>query len=257
MKKLELSVTKQNNIDVLKYDLGPADVYDDRAEDKVSQMANIIPFQYSDEDGKRSITSYAKDGTPLELMFKKTLGKKEVLCIVSGLAAAFEIGAQGVPVSYIVKDTNHIYVNEETLAVKCVIVPIKQDVMPMAELPVLFREVVSRMRFDDKDKDNYVATLLSLINSDDFSAYKLKELANAELEKMGLFISKDNGLVNMNDNNAPKSTPEVKVNKLGVMNNMMGQRPPMMGGQPPMIGQPPKIEQTPKNPQTTKKKQKK
>ncbi len=242
MKKLEFNVSKQNNVDTIKYELSAADVYDDRAADKASQLANIIPFQYSDVDGKRSFTSYAHEDTTLSVMYKSTLSKKDVLCLMSGLCAAFEIGAQGIPVSYIVKDSDYIFINKETLAVKCIIVPIKQDVMPLAEIPAFFRTVVSNMRFSEADKDNYVAELITQINADDFSVSKLKGLIDGQLEKMGLFISKDNGLMNMTDNSEPKAAPkDVKVNKLGVMAANMQMNQPMMG-QPqmnqPMMGQP-------------------
>ncbi|MBO5388046.1 MAG: hypothetical protein J6A59_07905, partial [Lachnospiraceae bacterium] len=237
MKKVDFTVTKQNNVDVVRYELNAADVYDDRVEDKVSQVAGIVPFQFSDEDGKRSITSYVKDGSSLESMTKKTLDKKAVLAIISGVAAAFEVGAQGVPVSYIVKNMNYIYVDESNYGVKCLLLPVKQDVMPMSELPKLFREILSKIRYNEQDKDNYVAKLLTLINSDEFAVSKLKELADKELELIGCFVSKDNGLTDMNAGNAPRTGNAVKVNKLGVMNNMMGQ-PPMMGGRPPMPGTP-------------------
>ncbi len=251
MKKVDLSVTKQNNVDVVRYELKAADVYDERVSDKTNQLANIVHFQYSDEDGRRSITSYVKDGTALEAMLKKTLDKKAVLAIISGLTSAFEVGTQGVPVSYIIKDANYIYVNEENYAVKCLLLPIKQDVMPMAELPMLYREILSKFRYDEKDKDNYVAKLITLVNSDDFTVSKLKELVDKELEQIGFFVSKDNGLTSMNAGQAPVNNNSVKVNKLGVMSNMMGGQPPMgqpmpgapmgqpmMGGRPPMPGTP-------------------
>ena len=239
MKKTEFTVTKQNNLDVVRYELKAADVYDERVADKVSQAAGMVTFQYSDDEGVRSITSYVKDGISLESMLKKTLDKKAVLAIISGIAGAFEVGTLGVPVSYIVKDTNYIYVNEENYIVKCLLLPIKQDVMPMAELPKLFREILSKFRYDEKDKDNYVAKLITLVNSDDFSVGKLKDLADKELEQIGYYVSKDTGLTDMNAGNAPMNNNSVKVNKLGVMNNMMGLPPQgMMGGRPPMPGTP-------------------
>ena len=245
MKNTDLVVTRQNNIDTIKYTLGVADVFDDRTADKLSQLNNVIPIQYSDEDGKRIITAYAHEDATLEAFMKKTLSKREVLCIMSGLTSVFELGAQGIPVSYIVKDAGYIYINAETLAVKAVLIPLKQDVMPLAEMPVLFREVISNMKFDETDIDNYVAQILTVINSDDFSVGKLKSLVDKMLEEMGLFISKDNGLVGMNAGGGQPQNKDIKVNKLGVMNNMRPQQVPMgqpqmnqMPGQPPM-GQPP------------------
>ena len=232
MKNTELVVSRQNNVDTIKYTLGVADVFDDRAADKLSQLNNVIPIQYSDEDGKRIITAYAHEDTTLEAFMKKTLSKREVLCIMSGLASVFEIGAQGIPVSYIVKDAGYIYINTETLAVKAVLIPVKQDVMPLAEMPVLFREVISNMKFDEIDIDNYVAQILTVINSDDFSVGKLKSLIDKMLEEMGLFVSKDNGLVGMNAGGGQPQNKDIKVNKLGVMNNMRPQQAAM--GQPQM-----------------------
>ena len=255
MKKTDLVVSKQNNVDAIKYVLGAADVYDDRAADKIAQLSNAIPIQYQDEDGKRSVTAYAHEDTTLETFMKNTLTKRDVLCVLSGLVAVFEIGAQGIPVSYVVKDAAYIYVNKENLSIKAVLIPIKQDVMPLAEIPVFFRDVISNMRFDEMDTDNYVAKLLTAINSDDFSVGKLKSLVDSMLEEMGLFISKENGLMGMSAGGAKTPNREVKVNKLGVINNMrpqgqmnQGQPPmgqmPMNGGQPPM-GQMPQMQMNP------------
>ncbi len=239
MKKTDLVVSKQNNVDTIKYVLGAADVYDDRAADKIAQLGNVIPIQYQDEDGKRIITAYAHEDTTLEAFMKNTLTKRDVLCVLSGLVSVFEIGAQGIPVSYVVKDASYIYVNRENMCIKAVLIPIKQDVMPLAEIPAFFREIISGMRFDEIDTDNYVAKLLTAVNADDFSTGKMKSLIDSMLEEMGLFVSKDNGLMGMNAGGAKGINREVKVNKLGVMNNMrpqeqMGQPMPPQGqmGQP-------------------------
>ena len=257
MKKVDIVVTKQNDVDVIRYELGAADVYDDKAADKATGLPNVIPFQYSDEDGKRTITSYVKEKMTLEAMYKRTMNKKQVLSVLSGLVSIFEIGTQGIPVSYIIKEPSYIYVNEENLAVKCVLVAVKQDVMPLAEIPAFFRNVVSRIMYDDSDRDNYVAQLLTAINSNDFTVSRLKSIVDEQLEAMGLFISKENGLTDMPDRQSQEAQApaQVKVNKLGVMNNIqnanrqaqiqsmppMGQpmpQQPLQAGQPPMMGQP-------------------
>ena len=249
MKGLELNVSKQNGMTLVEYQLGAADAYDDRVSDKVAQLGNIIPFQYKDEDGKRSIISYVHHDNTLEVMLKHTLKKADVLAILKGLLCAFEIGAAGVQISYLVRDTNYIYVEPESLAVKCIMVPVKQDALGQSDIPNFFRGIVSRMRFDEEDKDNYVARILTLINADHYSNMKLKELVDAEMEKIGLFYTRDNGLKKEADTpaNADAQNKEIKVNRVGVMNNMRPQgMPPMgqpvpaqpMGGQVPPMGQP-------------------
>ena len=250
MKGLELTVTKQNGMTLVEYQLGVADVYDDRVSDKVAQLGNIIPFQYKDEDGKRSIVSYVHHDTSLEVMLRQTLKKADVLAILKGLLCAFEIGAAGVQICYLVRDLNYIYVDPESKAVKCIMVPVKQDPLGQSDIPDFFRNIVSHMRFDEADKDDYVARILTLINTDHYSNMKLKGLVDAEMEKLGLFYTRDEGLKKEADTTAAPEVQNqnVKVNRVGVMNNMrpqgmpamgqpMGQPVPPMGGQP-MMGQP-------------------
>ena len=260
MKGLELNVTKQNGMTLVEYQLGVADVYDDRVSDKVAQLGNIIPFQYKDEDGKRSIVSYVHHDTSLEVLLRQTLKKKDVLAILKGLLCAFEIGAAGVQICYLVRNPNYIYVDPESKAVKCIMVPVKQDALGQSDIPDFFRNIVAHMRFDEADKDDYVARILTLINTDHYSNMKLKALVDAEMEKLGLFYTRDEGLKKEADTTvAPdvqNQNKDVKVNRVGVMNNMrpqgmptMGQPVPPMGGQPmgqpvppmgrqPMMGQP-------------------
>ena len=250
MKGLELNVTKQNGMTLVEYQLGVADVYDDRVSDKVAQLGNIIPFQYKDEDGKRSIVSYVHHDTSLEVMLRQTLKKADVLAILKGMLCAFEIGAAGVQICYLVRDLNYIYVDPESKAVKCIMVPVKQDPLGQSDIPDFFRNIVSHMRFDEADKDDYVARILTLINTDHYSNMKLKGLVDAEMEKLGLFYTRDEGLKKEADTTAAPEVQNqnVKVNRVGVMNNMrpqgmpamgqpMGQPVPPMGGQP-MMGQP-------------------
>ena len=242
MKGLELNVTKQNGMTLVEYRLGTADVYDDRVADKVAPLGNIVPFQYKDEDGKRSVISYVHKDNSLEMMLKQTLKKADVLAILKGLLCAFEVGAAGVQICYLVRDTNYIYVDPESLAVKCLMVPVKQDPLGQSDIPDFFRNIVSRMRFDEADRDNYVARILTLINEDHYSNMKLRELVDVEMEKMNLLYTRDEGI--KKDTSAIPETPnkEIKVNRVGVMNNMrpQGQPMPPMGGQPmpPMGGQP-------------------
>ncbi len=249
MKGLELNVTKQNGMTLVEYRLGTADVYDDRVADKVAPLGNIVPFQYKDEDGKRSVISYVHKDNSLEMMLKQTLKKADVLAILKGLLCAFEVGAAGVQICYLVRDTNYIYVDPESLAVKCLMVPVKQDPLGQSDIPDFFRNIISRMRFDEADRDNYVARILTLINEDHYSNMKLRELVDVEMEKMNLLYTRDEGI--KKDTSAIPETPnkEIKVNRVGVMNNMrpqgqpmppMGQPMPPMGGQPmpPMGGQP-------------------
>jgi hypothetical protein len=255
VRRFDLSVSRQNNLDVVKYVLNPGDVYDDRVAEKASEFSNISPFQYIDMDGRRCIISYMHEDTTLAALMKETLGKKEVLSVLDGVAAAFEIGAQGVPVSYIIRDANYVYVNRETLEVKCILLPVKQDAMPLSEMPVFFRDIISNMMFDENDTDNYVAKLLTSINSADFSIAKFKQQIDEQLD-----IEFDSGRDGAAE---PKTNNHVKVSRLGVMNamanrqmmeqqqlagQMVAGQPMGMPPQPPMQQMPPQRPMAPQTP---------
>ena len=220
MKKIDFTMEKQNGVDVIKYVLGAADVYDERVSDKATQMANIIPFQYQDVDGKRIYTAYAHEDITLDAYMKNVLTKPEVLGVLGGLAAIFEIGTKGIPVGYIVKDASYIYVNRENITVKAVLFQLKQENMPLSEIPAFFREIISNMKFHEADVDNYVARVITQINAPDFSAASFKAFIDQEMEKIGMFIHKDNGPMNMMVGGGQAPNKDVKVNKVGVMNNM-------------------------------------
>ncbi|MBQ9233100.1 MAG: hypothetical protein IJ167_03575, partial [Lachnospiraceae bacterium] len=249
MKKLELSVTRESGCDAIRYELLGNEEYDERIADKINQMVNVIPFVYDNVDGKRLVTTFVSDSNySLESFLNGgTLKKQAVLRLLSELISIFDLGAKGIPVSYVVKDFNYIYLydknagGEKVFGVKCILIPVKQDAISLSEIPEFFRNVLSRISYDDADTDNYVAKLITVINTVDFSTNKLKNYIDDELEKMGIDISKEkmNGTDNGDNSGQNKS---VKVNRIGVINNMQSAQPYMSQsamGQPGMMGQQP------------------
>ncbi len=222
MKRQDLTVTKQNNVDVIRYDLTAADVYDEKINDKVTSLPNVFSFQYSDQDGKRSVTSYANLETTLDMFMKETLNKKQVCCVLSGVLAAFEIGAQGIPVANIVREPEYMYVDKESLAVKCILVPLKQNPLPLAEIPAYFKKLVIDMKFSDDDKDNYVARIISMLNNPEFSSSKFRMMLDDELKNMNVDYDKVEGL---------KKAPKLQAAPMPPMGAPM---PPMGTPVPPM-----------------------
>ena len=191
MKKLVFDVANQDGILTLRYILDLNDIYDDSVASKAATLSNVIPFEYSNQDGVAKITAYVNNNTSLSSLMEERLNKKSVLQIIYGLACAFEIGINGIPVSYIVKDADYIYINKEDMSVKVVLMPIKQEAMDFSEVPSLFRNIISSMRFDDVDSDNYVARIITLINSSDFSVRKIKQYVIEQLDRMGISVDKN------------------------------------------------------------------
>ncbi len=213
MRNYDFSLNRQNGYCDIVYRLMAADVYDEKPREKVSDIASIIPYSYSDRDGVRTITYTASSDVTLAEIFRKKLTPSEILNIVGSLAEGFCIGTKGVPVSYLVRDINYIFVNPQTMKAGFVMLPLRQDSISLEEIPDFFREVVSRFRFD-KDAAKHISDMLMLINSDEYTTDRLKNYTDSELLQYGMQQAADSA-----------RTSDVRVNRLGVMNNMMQQQP--------------------------------
>ena len=190
MRKIDFTVSKQVDRTAISYQLIASDVYDDRVKEKAAGVPTLAPFDFVDEDGKRTVISYVEETTTLESIYKRYLGKKEVLTLMNGIAATFEAGSKGIPVSYLIKMPNQIYVNPDNYSVRFLLLPLKQDTIALAEISGFFREVLSNLRFAEEPAGDYVARMLNIINGDDFTATKLKGFVDSELAAMGVYISK-------------------------------------------------------------------
>ena len=229
MEKKNIKFEDNGNSIAMRYELLPSDQLDDAALEKMKagQLEMAAPIQYGEEDGRRMLYAYIPASVQLSTFLKRQLGKGEVLTILRNLVAGMDIGKNNIPVAYIIKDMDYIYIEEQTLRLFTFIVPIKGQTVEVTDVPDFMREVVSRMKFRDEDKDNYVARLLTNINSDRFSLNELNVLVNEMLLDLG-----DAQLAGV-----PQGGP-AKVDRVGVMRNRAGAMPPQQQMFNPQTGQP-------------------
>lgn len=175
MRSTEITISKHDGMDVVQYSLDSMDVYDEAVRDKALHSQNIAYFEYTDVDGRRVVTAYIKGKSTLESVIKNTLSKEMVVSIIRGLTSIINLTQKGIPAEYIVKEPKYIYFDEATSEIHFVIIPVKQETAANAQMPDFFRNILSRMIFDEYDKDNYVAVLLSTINAGDFSVDRLRQ----------------------------------------------------------------------------------
>ena len=178
MNKDNINLTRGAGNITFRYDLLPSDVIDERAMDRIrsTMLDGVAPVQVTEMNGRKTIISHIPDGTPLGTFLKKTLSKAQVLTLIKNLLIPFEIGKSGIPVNYIVKDWDNIFVDEISLGVNVFLVPVQDDKPTVTDITDFFRDIVAGMRFSDDDKDNYVARILTQINSDHFSTQNLNVL---------------------------------------------------------------------------------
>ena len=229
MEKKNIKFEDNGNNIAMRYELLPSDQLDDAALEKMKagQLEMAAPIQYGEEEGRRMLYAYIPASVQLSTFLKRQLGKGEVLTILRNLVAGMDIGKNNIPVAYIIKDMDYIYIEEQTLRLFTFIVPIKGQTVEVTDVPDFMREVVSRMKFRDEDKDNYVARLLTNINSDRFSLNELNVLVNEMLLDLG-----DAQLAGV-----PQGGP-AKVDRVGVMRNRAGAMPPQQQMFNPQTGQP-------------------
>ena len=160
----------------MRYELLPTDELDTAALEKIKDGAleMVAPLQYSDANARRVMYSQFLPAVPLSTFLKKPLSKGEALTIVKNLTTGIDIGKFNIPVSYIVKDMDYLYIDEQSLVLYLLVLPIKGQPVEVSDIPDFLREVVSHMKFRDEDKDNYVARVLTKINSDSFALNDIK-----------------------------------------------------------------------------------
>ena len=243
MQKIKFNVEKEVNSNKLTYVLEPTDVVDERALQRFNKdtAPGIAEFKYSDENGVRKVTSEVPDYPKLGSFIKKNLSKAEVIKILKNLMASYSIGNQGIPVHTVIKDTDYIFVNSETCETVSVLVPVKQEGAKVSEVSSFLRELISKMRFNPDDKDNYVARLLTELNVDQFEYGRFNGLLDAMLlmaePKQQVPPITANASLNQphpDMNRVPEQQPvnnssqgSVKINRMAVMMNRAAQTPDM------------------------------
>jgi hypothetical protein len=225
----------------MRYDMLPTDELDDAALERLKTNIpdGIAMTQYSDVDARRICYAYIPSSVQLSSFLKKQLSKVEVLTVLKNIITSLDIGKFSIPVSYVVKDLDFVYIEEQSLKTFSFMIPIKGQVMEVSEIPDFLRTVVSYMKFREEDTDNYVAKILTCINSDRFSLNDINVMVSEMLLEVG-------------DAMQPVQPQGMaKVDKLGVMRNRVVPPTPQVvqqpmfdpnmqqfGGQPQQYGQP-------------------
>ena len=231
MDKNNIKLENNGTFITMRYELVPGEQIDDNVMERLNNniLEGVGKVQVTEVDSKKVIFSQIPVSVDLESYFKKTLTKPEVLTILKNLVAGFDIGKNGIPVGYIVKDFKYIYIDENTLNTYEFVVPIKGNTTDVSEIPEFFKKCVAGMKFHENDRDNYVAKIITKLNSDMFSLNDFNVMINEMLLEVGMSEMPAAG--NMGS----------KVDKVGVLRNRAGQVPPMPQpgmGQPTPMPQP-------------------
>ena len=254
MKREKITVIPMGNIYKASYILDVNDVVDAKVYDmsRNGMFPQMIPCDMQENGGVRTF-EYTIDGMrPLPEILKSDMGRRDMLTVIYNVLESLETFGKGmVSLSYVAKETQHIFVSPESYDVKFIVVPVDKEFTDMNEVRNLIKTIIVDAKYSEADADNYVARLINYVNMPGtFSSSDMKNRVKDLLMEMGAEVPESGKNIPMNGMGMQRGsshilrseTPSPKVSRLGVMRNnarMNGQVPPMGPNGVPMNGMPP------------------
>ena len=256
MKREKITVIPMGNIYKASYILDVNDVVDAKVYDmsRNGMFPQMIPCDMQENGGVRTF-EYTIDGMrPLPEILRSDMGRRDMLTVIYNVLDSLEAFGKGmVSLSYVAKETQHIFVSPESYDVKFIVAPVDKEFTDMNEVRNLIKTIIVDAKYSEADADNYVARLINYVNMPGtFSSSDMKNRVKDLLMEMGAGVPESgkniptNGMeMQMGSSHILRSeTPSPKVSRLGVMRNnarMNGAVPsmgpngmPMNGAMPPM-----------------------
>ena len=251
MKREKITVIPMGNIYKASYILDVNDVVDAKVYDmsRNGMFPQMIPCDMQENGGVRTF-EYTIDGMrPLPEILKSDMGRRDMLTVIYNVLESLETFGKGmVSLSYVAKETQHIFVSPESYDVKFIVVPVDKEFTDMNEVRNLIKTIIVDAKYSEADADNYVARLINYVNMPGtFSSSDMKNRVKDLLMEMGAEVPESGKNIPMNGMGMQRGsshilrseTPSPKVSRLGVMRNnarMNGQVPPMGPNGMPMNG---------------------
>lgn len=160
------------------------DVLDYCEENNLKELVKIIYEEDEDYDyltyditGKRSVCDFISG----------EVSAVHVLNILRNVANnLISLKEQAIHLSYVLLNKNYMYVNEETMDVEFICLPIESEASVITEFKGFMRQLLANMKYDVEEDLNYVGKLLTYINGDNFNLRGLVGLSEALMEEYGL-----------------------------------------------------------------------
>ena len=251
MKREKITVIPMGNIYKASYILDVNDVVDAKVYDmsRNGMFPQMIPCDMQENGGVRTF-EYTIDGMrPLPEILRSDMGRRDMLTVIYNVLDSLEAFGKGmVSLSYVAKETQHIFVSPESYDVKFIVAPVDKEFTDMNEVRNLIKTIIVDAKYSEADADNYVARLINYVNMPGtFSSSDMKNRVKDLLMEMGAGVPESgkniptNGMeMQMGSSHILRSeTPSPKVSRLGVMRNnarMNGAVPSMGPNGMPMNG---------------------
>lgn len=160
------------------------DVLDYCEENNLKELVNII---YEEDDDYDYLTYDITGKKSVEEVLKGEVNSRQVLFLVRNVAAnLISLKEQAIHLAYILLNRNFMYVDEETLDIQFICLPVESEASVVSEFKGFIRQLLAGMRYNVEEDLSYVGKLLTYINGDNFNLRGLVGLSEALMEETGI-----------------------------------------------------------------------
>ena len=199
MRSFEFSAKNIGEERYLTYTMGDGcepdeDTLDYCEENEIPELVGIIFEQDDDYDyltynvtGLTSLADFANSGYMPKDMCLKIL-RNVAIEIIS-------CKEQAIHLSYLLLNKQFMYIDEDTLKLKFLCLPIESDGSLAVEFKSFIRQFIANLMFDVEEDLSYVGQLLTYINGDSFNLRGLIGLAEALMQDAGIEYDEEENIL--------------------------------------------------------------
>lgn len=159
-------------------------VYTLKADDQVDTLSagmmsnnkipGLVPFSFSQLDDNRYFKYNITSKTTLQKYFSEMVNKKKLLGVFTSIASVV-IAAEEymIEVDKFMFDPEYIFVNVSNAQASMVCLPVMKKETEPVDIGKFFKEIMYSIKFDETENCDYVAKILSFLNSN--TAFSLQE----------------------------------------------------------------------------------
>lgn len=160
------------------------DVLDYCEENQIKELVEVI---YEEDEDYDYLTYDITGKKSVEEFIRNEVNCKQVLMVLRNVAAnLISLKEQAIHLAYLILNKSFIYIDEDTMDVEFICLPIESEASVATEFKGFIRQLLANMRYNVDEDLNYVGKLLTYINGDNFNLRGLMGLSEALMEEEGI-----------------------------------------------------------------------
>lgn len=177
-----LTYENQGTNTFLVYQLKKEDVVDTMSMGMISNNSifGVMPFAYLQKDSEKYFRYNVSSKLSLKQYFAGTVSKKCLLGVLSSISSAILFSEDYMlEASMFIFDMQYIYVNVTTAEATLICLPIVSEEKLTIDMCKFFKDIVFSIQFDQTENCDYVANIISFLNSNvNFSLSEFKKVVD-------------------------------------------------------------------------------